>query len=142
MTTLLYRGHKYIQHKQASDKAYVQLTYRRNLYSNATNQLTKEKILLTYRGKNYYCNHPQYKLVQKYSYKDRDLIFSLARQLVHAQFQLADEPLANRLWHDVTAHGIDPDRIINLMYRCHDHRSYESMLKADMQYENYQHINN
>mgnify|MGYP001419619127 CR=1 FL=1 len=55
MTTLLYRGHGYVQHKdQVEDKNCVELTYRRSHYSTcrdqAKEQLGSEYI---YRGLSY-----------------------------------------------------------------------------------------
>ena len=52
MTTLLYRGHDYVQHKESvKQNEGVELTYRRNHYNNCRNK-AKDQLLtsLTYRG--------------------------------------------------------------------------------------------
>ena len=55
MTTLLYRGHKYVQHKeQKSQKDCVQLTYRRNHYNTCRSTFKAEfNSQLAYRGQRY-----------------------------------------------------------------------------------------
>ena len=55
MTTLLYRGHTYVQHKeQKAQKACVELTYRRNQYNTCRSEAKSEqKTKLAYRGHNY-----------------------------------------------------------------------------------------
>ena len=55
MTTLIYRGHNYVQHKDLkAKKECVELTYRRNHYntcrSNAKYELNAQ---LAYRGRRY-----------------------------------------------------------------------------------------
>jgi len=55
MTTLLYRGQNYVQHKETkAQKACVELTYRRNHYntcrSNAKSEVDSQ---LAYRGQRY-----------------------------------------------------------------------------------------
>ncbi len=55
MTTLLYRGHNYVQHKDPkTQKNCVELTYRRNHYntcrSNAKSEVNNQ---LSYRGQRY-----------------------------------------------------------------------------------------
>ena len=62
---------------------------------------------------------------------DRQSYFSLARELAHAQFQLADQELSARLWDDVHQRQMDPDRIINLLYGCFFQHDPEAMLSAD-----------
>ncbi len=66
------------------------------------------------------------------SLNNHEIVFSLVRQLVHAQFELADSELTNRLWKDVAERGIDINRVINLMYQ----NSYEEeeMLRLDLDY--------
>ena len=66
---------------------------------------------------------------------DRQSIFILVRELVHAQFELGDQELTNRLWQDVVDREIDMERIINLMYGCTFHDDDEAMLEADLAYE-------
>tara|TARA_Y100001968_G_scaffold245256_1_gene229321 strand:+ start:121 stop:294 length:174 start_codon:yes stop_codon:yes gene_type:complete len=55
MTTLLYRGQKYVQHKdQKPQKDCVELTYRRNHYNTCRSYAKHElKIKLAYRGHSY-----------------------------------------------------------------------------------------
>ena len=55
MTTLLYRGHNYVQHKeQKAQKDCVQLTYRRNHYNTCRSTFKSEiKVQLAYRGQSY-----------------------------------------------------------------------------------------
>ena len=55
MTTLLYRGHTYVQHKeQKAQKDCVELTYRRNHYNTCRSEAKSElKTKLAYRGLNY-----------------------------------------------------------------------------------------
>ena len=60
--------------------------------------------------------------------------FSCARNLVQAQFQLADQELTQRLWQDVADRNLDVDRIIHLMYRCRFHDDIEALQAADDAY--------
>ena len=55
MTTLTYRGKNYVQNKQVAKKQPVELTYRRNVYTNRMDDgsSSKEKAELNYRGANY-----------------------------------------------------------------------------------------
>jgi hypothetical protein len=62
---------------------------------------------------------------------NRDEYFSCARDLVLAQFQLADQELTQRLWQDVADRNLDVDRIIHLMYRCRFHDDNEALKEAD-----------
>tara|TARA_Y100001968_G_scaffold8503_1_gene7166 strand:- start:17993 stop:18166 length:174 start_codon:yes stop_codon:yes gene_type:complete len=52
MTTLFYRGHDYVQHKEpASPENCVELTYRQNHYNTCRNQLENQLgVKLSYRG--------------------------------------------------------------------------------------------
>ena len=56
MTTLLYRGHNYVQHKeQKTQKDCVELTYRRNPYNTCRNIAKSElNTQLAYRGNRYH----------------------------------------------------------------------------------------
>ncbi len=65
---------------------------------------------------------------------ERQRIFELTRELVNAQFFLADEELCKRLWQDVFDQKMDKERIINLMYRCTFHDDDLAMLEADLSY--------
>ena len=55
MTTLLYRGHSYVQHKETKEqKDCVELTYRRNHYNTCRSQSKSElNNELAYRGQKY-----------------------------------------------------------------------------------------
>ena len=51
--------------------------------------------------------------------KDRHLVAQLAQQLAEAQFAHADESRSRRLWDEVAALGLDPDRVLHLLYGGH-----------------------
>ena len=70
---------------------------------------------------------------------DRPAIFSLVKELAHAQFELGDQELTNRLWQDVADRDIDVERIINLMYGCSFHHDEDAMLQADLAFEHRHH---
>ena len=55
MTTLTYRGKNYVQNKEVAQKQLVELTYRRNVYTNRMDDASSsnEKAELNYRGANY-----------------------------------------------------------------------------------------
>ena len=55
MTTLTYRGKNYVQNKEVAQKQSVELTYRRNVYTNRMDDASssKEKAELNYRGAKY-----------------------------------------------------------------------------------------
>ncbi|MFM8545167.1 MAG: hypothetical protein ACKOAP_09315 [Vulcanococcus sp.] len=52
--------------------------------------------------------------------KEQQLVLLLARQLASAQFELAHAEMAQRLWDEVAALGIDPERVTQLLYGGHD----------------------
>ncbi len=56
MTTLLYRGQNYVQHKeQKAKKECVELTYRRNHYNTCRDRIKSElNTQLAYRGQSYH----------------------------------------------------------------------------------------
>ena len=62
---------------------------------------------------------------------DQEVYFSCARNLVIAQFQLADQELTKRLWQDVADRNLDVDRIENLMYRCFFQSDRDALCAAD-----------
>ncbi len=66
--------------------------------------------------------------------KNEEKIYALTRELVNAQFQLCDDELTNRLWEEVADLNLDPERIINLMYKCHSHDNFTDMFDIDSQY--------
>ena len=66
--------------------------------------------------------------------KDQEKVCSLTLELVNAQFQLCDDELTNRLWEEVANLNIDPQRIINLMYKYDSHDDLTAMIDADSKY--------
>ena len=66
--------------------------------------------------------------------KDLEKVYSLTRELVNAQFLLCDDELTNRLWEEVGNLNIDPERIINLMYKCYSHDDFTAMIDTDSKY--------
>jgi len=48
--------------------------------------------------------------------KEQQLVLLLARQLASAQFELAHGAMTQRLWDEVAALGIDPERVTHLLY--------------------------
>ena len=50
MSTLLYRGHTYDQHKEYAKKPPVQLTYRRQAYQTRQAEVRPMVVQLKYRG--------------------------------------------------------------------------------------------
>ncbi len=66
--------------------------------------------------------------------RNEEKIYALTRELVNAQFQLCDDELTNRLWEEVADLNLDPERIINLMYKCHSHDNFTDMFDIDSQY--------
>ena len=63
--------------------------------------------------------------------KERQLVFLLARQLAEAQFVRADRAATERLWQEVAALEIDPERIIALLYEAPDLGDSEAMERID-----------
>ena len=53
MAVLTYRGKTYIQHKEPVNKKLIELTYRRNVYSNRQKEAAVNCPGLTYRGIKY-----------------------------------------------------------------------------------------
>ena len=50
MSTLLYRGHTYDQHKECAKKPAVQLTYRRQAYQTRQAEVRPMLVQRKYRG--------------------------------------------------------------------------------------------
>ena len=48
--------------------------------------------------------------------KEQQLVFLLVRQLSAAQFDLANPEMTRRLWQEVAALEIDPERVTALLY--------------------------
>ena len=61
---------------------------------------------------------------------DRQSYFKVVRDLVHAQFELADQELSSRLWQDVTDRDLDRGRILHLLYSCHDLHDDDEMMRC------------
>ena len=61
---------------------------------------------------------------------DRQTYFSIARELVDAQFVLADQELIRRLWQEVGDRKLVIGRIINLLYRCSSHEDAIEMVEV------------
>ncbi len=54
MTVLTYRGQEYLQHKEATPKKVVELSYRSNVYTSKQTEAKKHmQASLTYRGNTY-----------------------------------------------------------------------------------------
>ncbi|MDP6181865.1 MAG: hypothetical protein QF527_04245 [SAR86 cluster bacterium] len=66
--------------------------------------------------------------------KDQEKVFELTRELVNAQFLLGDDELSKRLWEEVANHNLDPEGIINLMYKCYSHNDLAEMIETDSNY--------
>lgn len=52
--------------------------------------------------------------------KEQQLVLVLVRQLASAQFELAHAEMTQRLWDEVAALGIDPERVTHLLYSGQD----------------------
>ena len=54
MTVLTYRGKEYLQHKEATPKKVVELSYRRSIYTSRQAEAKKHmQASFTYRGNSY-----------------------------------------------------------------------------------------
>ena len=55
MTTLTYRGKNYVQNKKVAKKQFIELTYRRNVYTHRMYEISSSnaKAELNYRGVKY-----------------------------------------------------------------------------------------
>ena len=62
---------------------------------------------------------------------DLQTYFSIARELVDAQFVLSDQELTRRLWQEVGDRNLEIGRIINLLYRCSSHEDESEMVEVD-----------
>ena len=65
---------------------------------------------------------------------DRQSYFHITRQLVSAQFVLADNQLSARLWQEVADRDMDLGRVINLLYGCSSPEDDQAMQDADDDY--------
>jgi hypothetical protein len=66
--------------------------------------------------------------------KEQQLVFLLVRQLATAQFDQAQPALSQRLWEEVEALGIDPDRITWLLYGGQDLGDRAQLAALDQQW--------
>ena len=131
MEKLLYRGNQYNQHKKIVFKKSVQLKYRQSIYNQRRQLISQTQHALMYRGNKYLSKESSNK---SYPTKTTNKVYSLARDLINAQFNLGNDELSRKLWDEVAALKIDPNRIINLMYRCYLYEDDKSMLEADLDY--------
>lgn len=63
--------------------------------------------------------------------KEQQLVFLLTRQLVDAQIVSADRERSERLWQEVAALELDPERITALIYGVGDHTDRHEMEAVD-----------
>jgi len=63
--------------------------------------------------------------------KEQQLVFLLVRQLAAAQFELANAAMTQRLWDEVNALEIDPERITCLLYGGQDVNDREGLRPLD-----------
>ncbi len=68
------------------------------------------------------------------AFKERQLVFALARQLADAQFRRGDSSRSERLWQEAAAEAMDPERITGLLYGVHDHDDLAAMEAVDRLY--------
>lgn len=66
--------------------------------------------------------------------KEQQLVFLLVRQLAAAQFELADPRMTQRLWQEVAALEIDPERITALLYGGQDVNDQAALQPLDKQW--------
>lgn len=67
-------------------------------------------------------------------FRERQVVFELTRRLAEAQFSRGDRQESDRLWQEAATLGIDPDRIVALLYGVDDHRNAEAMDRVDRPY--------
>lgn len=63
--------------------------------------------------------------------KERQLVWLLVRQLGEAQMLPGGTARAERLWQEVAALEIDPDRVIGLLYGGHDLDDRQALAALD-----------
>jgi|LauGreDrversion4_2_1035121.scaffolds.fasta_scaffold93887_3 hypothetical protein len=66
--------------------------------------------------------------------KEQQLVFLLVRQLAAAQFELANPRMTQRLWQEVAALEIEPERITALLYGGHDVTDRDNLRRLDEQW--------
>ena len=62
---------------------------------------------------------------------DRQSYFAITRELVRAQFELADAELSRRLWQEVADRDLEVGRILHLLYGCGCHQDEAEMVAVD-----------
>lgn len=62
---------------------------------------------------------------------DRQSYFAITRDLVHAQFELADAELSRRIWQEVADRDLEVGRILQLLYGCSCHQDDAEMAFTD-----------
>ncbi len=67
--------------------------------------------------------------------KLRQLVITLAGQLADAQFARADQPGVERLWREVAALEIDPERVVRLLYGGHDVNDRQVLAEMDRSWD-------
>ena len=70
--------------------------------------------------------------------REQACYISVARDLAHAQFKLADDELCKRLWQNVAERKLNVDRILNLMYGCFFQTDQQAMREVDQAFMNRQ----
>lgn len=128
MAKLHYRGQTYFQYQRSKRKDFIKLAYKTT--KNETQYPTSDT-QLNYRGVKYKSKKA---VLKKRFYSQRNKVLKLASELVTAQFFLADNELCSRLWEEANSLDIDPQRIINLMYRDSLAEDYEDLIEADYRY--------
>ena len=63
--------------------------------------------------------------------KEQQLLFLLVRQLAYAQFERGDRTFSARLWQEVAALQIDPERVIHLLYGGQDPQDSAALAALD-----------
>ena len=130
MSQLLYRGNPYETRHEVAAKACKVLNYRQQHYNTCREEIAADNHPhLTYRGIEYDKTNEECRLRN-----DRQSYFKLTRELVQAQFVLADAELARRLWNEVADRHMDVDRITHLMYGCWFQDDDEALTEADEHY--------
>ena len=66
--------------------------------------------------------------------KEQQLVFLLVRQLATAQFELANPVMSQRLWQEVAALEIDPERVTALLYGGQDVNDRAALRLLDEQW--------
>ena len=92
------------------------------------------KPITTIKEKTIKVETPTQPISESWMRNDRQSYFELTRELINAQFNLADEQLSQRLWDDAIERDLDIARIVNLMFSCSAHADNEIMTAVDEEY--------